>query len=248
VWLVEGVYEAMEETNFSNSAARETTLLLGESKEIRKRNLPNDRFSLFCRLVLVFSILVLLLVAVIVGIILGVIFYKLPSSPFTQTYPRAAVATDAEDCSIIGADLMKKGGNAVDAAVGSAFCTGVINLHSTGIGGGGFMLIYNATTQETYALDFREKAPEEIPDEVMDKYVANPTSTIIGGLAIGVPGQVKGLHEAHRQFGKLKWEEVIEPSINIARDGFEVTTTLADAIKTVYGALIIGNFTDLAYV
>lgn len=75
------------------------------------------------------------------------------------TFKQAAVAADAALCSTAGKDILIKGGSAVDAAIASLLCVGVVNLHSTSIGGGGFMIIYNATTKEAHAIDFREKAP-----------------------------------------------------------------------------------------
>ncbi len=74
-------------------------------------------------------------------------------------YERAAVATDAGACSDIGAKILKRGGSAVDSAIASLLCVGVVNLHSTGIGGGGFMIFYEASTKKSYSLDYRETAP-----------------------------------------------------------------------------------------
>ena len=82
-----------------------------------------------------------------------------PASAGSKEYSNAAVATDAEPCSKIGADILKKGGSAVDAAISSLLCVGLVNLHSTGIGGGGFMLVYEAATKQAHALDYREVAP-----------------------------------------------------------------------------------------
>ena len=82
------------------------------------------------------------------------------SSPQNSgTYEHAAVATDAGPCSQVGVDILKLGGNAVDAAIASTLCVGVVNLHSTGIGGGGFMVYYNSSSGEAHAIDFRERAP-----------------------------------------------------------------------------------------
>ena len=101
---------------------------------------------------------IVFLFAISLGIGLGV---TRPSTSPTDgtTYQHAAVATDAAPCSRAGVDILKKGGSAVDAAIASTLCVGVVNLHSTGIGGGGFMVYYNGSSGEAYALDFREKAP-----------------------------------------------------------------------------------------
>ena len=77
----------------------------------------------------------------------------------SQTYSNAAVAADAEQCSEIGANILRRGGNAVDAAIAAMLSVGVVNLHSTGIGGGGFMVIYDSKSRTSYAIDFRDKAP-----------------------------------------------------------------------------------------
>ena len=78
---------------------------------------------------------------------------------YNQTYANAAVATDAEQCSKIGVEILRQGGNAVDAAIAAMLSVGVINLHSTGIGGGGFMVIYNSSSKKSCTVDFRDKAP-----------------------------------------------------------------------------------------
>lgn len=82
---------------------------------------------------------------------------KIPSKQ--HHYSKAAVATDNEECSKIGRDTLIRGGHAVDAAISAMLCVGVINLHSTGIGGGGFMLIYDSFKKRAEMVDFRETAP-----------------------------------------------------------------------------------------
>ena len=77
----------------------------------------------------------------------------------SQTFAKAAVAADAKQCSQIGVGILRQGGNAIDAAVAAMLGVGVVNLHSTGIGGGGFMMIYNSRSRTSHAIDFRDKAP-----------------------------------------------------------------------------------------
>ena len=134
-------------------------------------------------LLLVLTGIMLVLVLGIAGFTCLIVLNPVQSSstdPYTRNYQHAAIATDAAPCSSIGADLLMKGGTAVDSAVGSMLCVGVVNLHSTGLGGGGFMLYYNATTEEMFALDFREKAPGYIPESTMAKYINDSLSTVIG--------------------------------------------------------------------
>eukprot|EP00731_Ephydatia_muelleri_P037474 Em0481g1a len=153
------------------------------------------------------------LVAVGLGIGLGVGLRK--GAVSQQAYQHAAVATDAAMCSQVGVDILKKGGSAVDAAVASMFCVGVVNLHSTGVGGGGFMVYYNATSRKSTFIDFREVAPLYATENM---YLNN--SSTKGGLAIAVPGMVRGLETAWKMFGRLKWADLVQPSIDIARNGF----------------------------
>lgn len=93
-------------------------------------------------------------------------------------YSKAAVATDAGVCSTMGVNILKKGGSAVDAAISSLLCVGVINLHSTGIGGGGFMLFYDATSKEVRALDYREVAPNAASYDMYDDL--DPAASHVG--------------------------------------------------------------------
>ena len=105
------------------------------------------------------AVVVLVLLVVIVlglGIGLGV---GLKSRSSNYVYRKAAVATDAAVCSQVGVEILKKGGSAVDSAIASMFCVGTVNIHSTGIGGGGFLAYYNATSGRSTFLDFREVAP-----------------------------------------------------------------------------------------
>ena len=144
------------------------------------------------------------------------------AAPFQQYDPReprlGAVSSESTICSNIGIDLLKHGGNAADALVGTTFCVGVIGMYHSGIGGGGFMLV--RTPEGTYEdIDFRETAPAAAFE---DMYNGNVNGSIKGGLAAGVPGEVRGLQYLHEKYGKLSWEEVVMPAVGVAREGFEV--------------------------
>ncbi|OMH79278.1 Gamma-glutamyltranspeptidase 1 [Zancudomyces culisetae] len=129
-----------------------------------------------------------------------------------------AVATDRKECSDIGLQVLKDGGNAVDAAIASGICIGLFNSHSSGIGGGGFMLI-RKSTGETEVVDFRELAPK-LANETM--YANDIKKAQIGGLSVGVPGELKGYELAHKKYGKLKWQRLFEPTVVYGRDGYKM--------------------------
>ena len=131
------------------------------------------------------------------------------------------VASVHELASQAGVQIMKAGGNAVDAAVATGFALAVVYPQAGNIGGGGFMLIRMADGA-THFLDYREKAPAAATrDMYLDKngnVVAN--ASLIGYKAIGVPGSVAGLTYAEKKYGKLTLAQVMAPAIKLAREGF----------------------------
>ncbi|XP_069693298.1 glutathione hydrolase 7-like [Periplaneta americana] len=136
-----------------------------------------------------------------------------------QLVPHGSVATDNQNCSIIGTDVLKRGGNAVDAAVAATFCLGVVNPHVTGLGGGGFMTIYSHRKRSVLdVIDFREVAPSSVS-----------FSAEKPGSYVGVPGMLRGLALAHQRYGLLPWKDVVMPAVRIARSGFQVPATLVSA-------------------
>ncbi|KAJ2776581.1 hypothetical protein H4R18_005602 [Coemansia javaensis] len=136
------------------------------------------------------------------------------------TARRGAVATDEARCSAIGVDVLRDGGSAVDAAIAGALCVGVLQAHSSGIGGGGFMLVRPPPPARPVLIDFREEAGAAA---TQDMFVGDIARARIGGLAVGVPGEIAGLHSAHRRFGRLPWRRLFAPAIALARDGFALS-------------------------
>ncbi|MEH2464940.1 gamma-glutamyltransferase [Nostoc sp.] len=120
--------------------------------------------------------------------------------------------------------MLRKGGNAVDAAVATTFAISVVEPFSAGIGGGGFLLMHSEKTGEMKALDFRERAPLKATRNMyLDaEGKVRQNASINGYLAVGTPGTVAGLYEVHRRYGKLPWQEVIKPAIALAKDGFVI--------------------------
>lgn len=144
------------------------------------------------------------------------------------------VSTSKFEASKIGLDIIKKGGNAIDAAVAAGFALGVCEPNSSGLGGGGFMTIRIAKTGETIFIDFRERAPKKATAEMWKvdkdgKVIGNQKKE--GGKAAGIPGEVAGLLYALENYGTMSREEVIRPSVNLARNGFYVTPTLSGDMK-----------------
>ena len=133
----------------------------------------------------------------------------------------AVVVTTDSVASEIGAGIMERGGNAVDAAVAVSFALAVVNPQAGNIGGGGFMVVRMGDGTAA-ALDYREKAPlAATRDMFLDADGNVSDKSMVGHLASGVPGSVMGMWEAHRRFGTLPWAELVEPAALLA-DGFEV--------------------------
>lgn len=128
--------------------------------------------------------------------------------------------------------MFSKGGNIIDAFVAASFAIGVERPHSTGIGGGGFLLYFNQKDNKVYAFDFREIGPLKAKKNMYlnKKGEAQPLLSQEGALAVANPGLVKGLYEIHRKFGKLPWAETVQPAIALARDGFPMYPQLAEAL------------------
>ena len=163
-----------------------------------------------------------------------------------------AVATENKLCSDIGVDVLKDGGNAVDAAIAATLCIGVVNMFryganystktsvwpythdicSSGIGGGGFMTVRlpapsTNMSSAGWTVDFRETAPAAANSSMFSH---DPQLSKFGGLSVGVPGELRGLAEAHRRWATLSWKRLVQPAVQLA-EGWKVTTELARRIQ-----------------
>jgi gamma-glutamyltranspeptidase / glutathione hydrolase / leukotriene-C4 hydrolase len=137
------------------------------------------------------------------------------AEPFTiQTYGNGVVAADDSRCSQIGAEILTEGGYAMDAAVAVALCLGVVSPASSGLGGGCFILGYNSSAKKTVFVDARETAPS---GATRDMFTSDTTASVNGGLAIAIPGELKGLYLAWQsQGGGVSWERIVTPSSLLA--------------------------------
>jgi gamma-glutamyltranspeptidase/glutathione hydrolase len=164
--------------------------------------------------------------------------WTLPDRTMRLLVPQAAVAAGSVIASEVGRDVLRQGGNAVDAAVATGFAMAVVDPEAGNIGGGGFMLIRRASG-EAFLVDYRERAPAASRrDMFIGADGASADGSRIGHLAAGVPGSVAGMLEAHRRFGRLPLATLIEPAIRLAGDGF-----ILDSIRS---ARIRGDSAKLA--
>src|SRR5579859_2255316 len=152
----------------------------------------------------------------------------LTSGAIAAEAPHAMVAAEGDRAAQIGLDVLKRGGNAVDAAAAISLALGVTNSGSCGIGGGGFMLIYWAREHKFYALDYREVAPRAAT-RTMYMRDGKPNEEIArtGVLSVAVPGEIAGLDAALRRFGTMKFSALAAPAIKLARDGFPLSDHMA---------------------
>jgi len=182
---------------------------------------------------------ILMLVALLLG--------ASPASPITVQQEAAAAAPNFANAAVvsvdpiasnIGSDILKKGGNAVDAAVATAFALAVTWPAAGNLGGGGFMVIH-MKNGEAAAIDYREKAPERAAPRMFlnDKGEVDSNKSGVGYVVIGVPGTVKGLWEASRHYGKLDWKTLVEPAVQLARNGFVVDGVLARSLQNQASAM-----------
>ncbi len=166
-----------------------------------------------------------------------------PVAP-TSAGSQAAVAMPEHNAAVVAESILKAGGNAVDAAVASAFVLAVTFPEAGNIGGGGFMLFY--VDGEAQFLDYREKAPGKADrDMYLDEQgdVIDGAS-LVGPLAAGVPGTVAGLKAAHERFGSLPWRDLVMPAVELARDGFFMPTALDTKIGEYEEWMAPTNFWD----
>ena len=141
-----------------------------------------------------------------------------------QEFKNGAVVSAHPEATAVGVEILKKGGNAVDATVAVKFALAVVYPNAGNIGGGGF-LIYRSAKGETASMDFREKAPALASKDMYLDVNGDPISekSKEGHLAAGVPGTVSGMVELHKKYGKLKWAELVEPAYQLALKGFKLT-------------------------
>ena len=159
-----------------------------------------------------------------------------PAKQATAVGAGGAAASVDPIATMVAIDILRRGGNAIDAAVAAAAALGVVEPFSCGMGGGGFMVLYSARDGHVHTLDGRETAPAAFrPDSFIDPATGKPISFAEGvtsGLGVGVPGTPRLWEQALARFGTMPLAEALAPSIGIARGGFEVDQTFHDQVAS----------------
>jgi gamma-glutamyltranspeptidase / glutathione hydrolase len=144
------------------------------------------------------------------------------------------VATSESTATNVGASVLRQGGNAIDAAAAVAFALNVVEPQSSGIGGGGFMMVYLANTKETLVIDSRETAPALADPNIFLDTTGKPFPFAIvstSGISVGVPGMIQGIALALKKWGTRSLSEVLAPAIQLATEGIHVSQHLAEDIQ-----------------
>ena len=150
-----------------------------------------------------------------------------PASGLTAHSDLGMVVSVSKPASEVGRATLNAGGNAVDAAVATAFALAVTWPEAGNIGGGGFMLVHPGNGERPVVIDYREIAPAAATVDMFAKGIGSQYRLV------GVPGTVRGLKLAHEQFGRLPWKDLVEPAVALARDGFQISAELASSMNQV---------------
>jgi len=144
------------------------------------------------------------------------------------------VVSQRQSASEVGAEILRKGGNAVDAAVATGLALAVVLPRAGNLGGGGFMVVYLKDADKTITIDYRERAPALAHRDLFldEKGNYDKNKAQFSLLSAGVPGTVAGLHLALTKYGTMSWQEVLEPSIKLAEEGFAVPYDLANILAS----------------
>jgi len=176
-------------------------------------------------------------------LLLFFIFSCTPKKPI-----RGAVVSAREEASRIGVQIMQQGGSAFDAMIATDFALSVCYPNAGNISGGGFM-VYRTHTGAVGSLDYREKAPLAADKDMYldENGEVIPNKSLLGGLAVGVPGTVAGLYAIHQKFGKLPWRDLVQPAIELAQKGYQVTEKQARSFADKKEDFIVQNGIQTLY-
>ncbi|KAM9362194.1 glutathione hydrolase 7-like [Symphorus nematophorus] len=157
-------------------------------------------------------------------------------------FVKGALVSDHQRCTALGQRVLHDGGSSVDAAITATLCLGVVHPHVSSIGGGGVMLVHDIRKNETRVINFQGTAPEMLTEEMLQN-----VSEVKAGPLVGVPGMLRGLHHAHSLYGSLSWENVVNQAAAVAKEGFNVSFSLAEAVSKVKDEQLSQRFRDVFF-
>lgn len=168
------------------------------------------------------ALCILLTLTIVIGISPASIKVAAADKVQVVEAPHGVVVSVSQPASDVGRDVLRQGGNAVDAAIATAFALAVTYPPAGNIGGGGFMMVHPSDDRPPVCVEYRETAPEASSQRMFQLGESRHTHKIVG-----VPGTVRGMELAHREFGSVPWKELVMPAVALARDGFVVNEELA---------------------
>ncbi|KAG0719917.1 Glutathione hydrolase 1 proenzyme [Chionoecetes opilio] len=152
-----------------------------------------------------------------------------PSASELGEFASGAVSADGQPCAQIATNVLRKNGSAADATIAGLFCVGVVNTQSMGLGGGFFLTYYERSSGKAYTLNARETAPGAAFE---DMYHGNEDLMEKGGMAVAVPGELRGYRELYTRFGgQIPWSDLLEPTIKLCEEGHTVNWHMARALR-----------------
>ncbi|XP_029133169.2 glutathione hydrolase 7 [Labrus bergylta] len=155
---------------------------------------------------------------------------------------KGVLVSDHELCTALGLKVLHDHGSSVDAAIAAALCLSVVHPHVSGVGGGGVMLVHDIQKNKTRVINYQDTAPETLKEEMLLYFPKLNT-----GLQVGVPGMLRGLHHAHSLYGRLPWKDVVYRAASVAKEGFNVSLSLSEAIEKVKGETLSKRFRDIFF-
>jgi gamma-glutamyltranspeptidase/glutathione hydrolase len=184
--------------------------------------------------------------------VVGLTLFSFSNCSFAQNtneYDHAAVVSAHPEATKVGVNILKSGGNAIDAAVAVQFALAVVYPNAGNIGGGGFF-VYRDKKGISNTLDYREKAPSTASKDMYldEKGDAITDKSLYGALASGVPGSVDGMIQAHKKYGRLNWKADLQPAIDLAEKGFAVTAQQAAELNRLKPTFLKYNDKPVAFV
>ncbi|KAJ8722189.1 hypothetical protein PYW08_004591 [Mythimna loreyi] len=216
------------------------SMTVTDARETTKKHCFSGPYKLKTKIV-ISALAVLVFISALSGYLIGSADYasrrtaeppdpiepRKPSASRLHVFQKAAVCTDAPECSKIGREILTKNGSAVDAAIAAMFCNGLLNQQSMGLGGGFFMIVYLKDEEKAYTVNARDMAPAAA---TVDMFNGNWDNSFKGPLAIGVPGELRGMWTAYKRWGKLPWDSLIAPTLDLCRTGFQISIAMYDGL------------------